>query len=615
MLLPPYREQPNASRSRLGIRQRGLWLLVALFFASFPASAQQVPAPLPDFSQSPGWFPPFYMPYTSRKVPEPEMANSPVLTQMIRDGRLTLSVTGLLTAVAENNLDIASARYNKFFAETDLLRAKAGQSPRGVEGARIPSGLFAGAIGAGISAGGGGGGGGGISGSARQVSIGARGSFDPSLSLSFSTGRSTSPLNSIRVSGVPIVSSATTSLRLSYSQAFTSGTSFSLTWNVQRQGSTQQFLLFNPSFSSGFNLSVHQQLLNGFGFSINRRFVRVAENEQKIAREVFRQQVTTTLAQAQNQYWDFVAARERVRVAEQSLQVAQQLHQDNQKRIEVGAMAPLDALASEAEVAARRRDRIVAETDLQMAELELKNFLSKQSEEVLTAARIETVDPLPVPQDSDIPALEEAVALGLRSRPELRQGELNIANQQVAVEFTKDRLKPSLDVFALLASSGRAGGLGVSLNQLGGFDFPEYAVGFSLSIPLLNRSAQADDLRARLEQRQAETTLQRTRNQIFLEVRNAVIGLMQTKAQVEAAQVAVERSRQTLDAEEKKLQAGVSTPYNVIRTQRDLFSAELAEVQARVAYGKALVELDRATGQTLDRHQIDLDRVLQGKLI
>jgi len=165
----------------------------------------------------------------------------------------------------------------------------------------------------------------------------------------------------------------------------------------------------------------------------------------------------------------------------------------------------------------------------------------------------------------------------------------------------------------VLESSARTGELAGALGQLGRWDFPEYAFGFALTIPLLNRSAQADDLRARLEQRQAETALQRTRNQIQLEVRNAIIGLIQTKAQVEAAHKAMDRSRQTLDAEEKKLRAGVSTPYNVIRVQRDLFSAQLAEVQARVNYGKARVEMDRATGVLLERNHIDLAETLDGQ--
>jgi outer membrane protein TolC len=128
------------------------------------------------------------------------------------------------------------------------------------------------------------------------------------------------------------------------------------------------------------------------------------------------------------------------------------------------------------------------------------------------------------------------------------------------------------------------------------FDFPEYAFGFSFSVPLNNASARADSTRARLEQKQDEVALQQTRNRIALEVRKALIGLVQAKAQVAAAREAASLSARTLAAEETRLQSGYSTSYDVVRRQRDLLAAQLAEVQARASYAKALVELRRSTG-------------------
>ena len=133
-------------------------------------------------------------------------------------------------------------------------------------------------------------------------------------------------------------------------------------------------------------------------------------------------------------------------------------------------------------------------------------------------------------------------------------------------------------------------------------------LGFSLSFLPHNRAAQADDMRARLDLRQAETGLERTRNQIRLEVRNAIIGLLQARAQVSAASRAVELSLQTLDAEEKKLRAGTSVAYNVIRIERDVLNAQQAEVQARVNYAKARVELERATGMLLEHRGLSMDK-------
>ncbi|OFW40852.1 MAG: hypothetical protein A3J28_17300 [Acidobacteria bacterium RIFCSPLOWO2_12_FULL_60_22] len=599
-------------------------LLFALLAGIRPAGAQTAGAEKPtaataDSSQNPGWFFRFYRPFVSQRLPKPELRNSARLSQMTRDGKIELSLAELLAAVVENNLDIGMARYSTAMAETDILRARSGQAPRGVDGVPIPSGLFAGAIGAGVGGGGGrggggGGGGGGISGSGRLVSIGPRGSYDPSLNLNFSVDTETSPLNTLRVSGVAAPTSHSTSLQFFYAQAFTSGTSFSLSLNSERESSTQQSLLFNPGFASRLNFSVNQQLLNGFGFAVTRRFLKVAENNRKTAREVFRQQAVLAVSNAQNLYWDLAAARERVRAAEQALAVAQRLYEDNRKQAEIGTLAPLDVVGAEAEVAARRRDLIAAQTDQQFKEVQLKNVMSKEMDLALGAAPLETTDPLPEPQDSDVPPFEEALATAMKNRPELARAEGGILNQEVVTQFTKKQLQPSLSIFGQLASASRAAVLSAALGQVRRFDFPEYSVGFALTIPIANRSAQADDLRARLELRQAETALQRTRNQIRLEVQNAIVALLQARAQIAAASKATDRSKQTLDAEEKKLQAGVSTPYNVIRVQRDLQTAQFAEVEARVTYAKARVALEQAMGVTLEKNHIALDDVIQGQL-
>lgn len=614
----PKRMHRDATLSVARLFMAGGRLLVILIFlgATLPALAQQDATKRPDYSQSPKWFPHVIKPFVSRRVSDVQFANSESLTKLIAGGKVRLSLADLRAAVRDNNLDIVSASFNTAYAETDLLRAKGGGAPRGAPGVQIPSSLFSGAIGAGLgtAAGlGGFGSAGGISGGARAVTVRASGSLDPTFLLNYSIDRSSSPLNTVRVSGIPTVTTATTALQARYVQALATGTTISVTFNNQRQSSTQQFLLYNPDFVSSFSFNFTQQLLNGFGFAVNRRFLLVAKNERLITNESYRQQVSTTLAQAQNAYWDSVAARENVGVAAKSLAVSQKLLEDNKMREEIGTLARLDVVQAESEVASRQRDLVVAQTNLQIAEVSLKNILSKEIDAALGSAQIETVDPLPDPKDSDIPKLTEALATAMRNRPEIKQDEGNIHNQEIAIQYTKDLLKPTLTLFGLFGSSGLfgdqiipnpaggapivlPGGITQALGQVRSFSHPEYAFGLSLSIPLLNRSAQADSIRGRLEERQTEIQLQRDRNQITLEVRKALIGLVQAKAQVEAAHHAVVLSTETLSAEEQKLLSGVSTPYKVIQRQRDLLAAQLAEVQARTSYAKALVELDRSTG-------------------
>jgi len=549
-------------------------------------------------------------------VPDVDLRNTQRISDSIRDGNLILSSAALKEMVLENNLDIVYASLNPYFADIDLLRARGGGSPRGAPGVQIPSSLFAGALGAGLGSFGGLGGGGsagGISGGARAVFAFPRGTFDPAILLNFSVDQTTNPLNTIVVSGIPTVTTHTTALQTRYVQAFTSGTSISIGFNNQRQSSTQQRLLYNPVFSSSFSFTITQQVLNGAGFRVNRRLIEVAQNGRKVAQEAYREQMITSLAKAQSFYWDLVAARDSVNAAEKSLAVAQQLLKDNSVREQEGMLSYLDVVTAEAEVAARQRDLIVTQTNLKMREADLKNVLSKQIDSALGEAQIEVVDSLPEPKDSDVPELAEALSTAMSNRPEILQAEGNILNQEVAMKYVKNRLKPTLYLFGVFNSVGLygdrfitdpgggadirlPGGISQALRQVIRSDYPDYAFGFNLNIPIFNRSAQADNLRARLDKQQSEMSIQMTRNDINLEVRRAVIGLIQAKSRVEAASKARELGEQNLSAEEARLLNGISTPYSVIRRQRDYLAAQLAEVQARVAYAKALVEMNRSTG-------------------
>lgn len=591
-----------------------LLLLLTCFLK--PAMAQPGLKAQPDFGKNPEWFPRFYKPYLMKRIPEVEITNTASLLQLMHDGKLQVSLAQLKTAVAENNLDILSSKNSAYYAQTDMLRAKGGGAPRGGAGVQIPSSLFAGAIGAGVAGFGGlggFGGAGGITGRARQVFGFARGSYDPTFALGLSFDRTSAPLNTVVVSGIPDVTTASTALQARFSQAFTTGSSVSVSFNNMRQSSTQKFLLYNPDFVSQLSISFTQQLLSGFGFAVGRRFLDVAKNEEKIMQEIVRLQINTTLSQAQNAYWDLVAAREYVRVAEQSASVAQQLYEDNKKREEFGDVSGLDVVTAESEVAARQRDLVSAQANLQMREVDLKNAISKDLAAILGPVQIEPTDTLPDPKDSDIPKLNDALATAMANRAEIHQAEANIQTQEVAIKYEKDLLKPSLLLFANFNSSGLygdrtikdgngniiavlPGGLSQAIRQVRSWSYPEYAVGFSFSINIRNRAAEADAYRAKLEKQQTETGLQRTRNSIALEVRKALIGLVQSKAQIEAAHKVVQLSGEALAAEEARLLEGVSIPYDVIRRQRDYRSAQFAEVQARTDYAKALVEKDRSMG-------------------
>jgi len=561
--------------------------------------------------------------YRPQAIAPPVLDNSPRLDALVRDGKLELTLADALALALENNLDIAVQRFIPSFAQTDLLRTQAGQSPRGFQGASIPGGLTAGALGAGITGAGsatGVGSAGGITGGGGAVSIGPSGNFDPSVGLNFSWDRNSSPLNTIQVSGVPVVTGVTAAVSMNYAQLLHPGTSFFVTFSGQRQSSTQQFLRFNPALVARLSLGIHQPLLNGFGYLPNERFIRVARNNTQVSEDVFRQQVITTVVAVANAYWDLAALQENVRVAEQSLAVSQQLLQDNRMRLEIGTVSPLDVVAAESEVAARTRDLTVASTNLQLQEAGFKNLLSKKVTPELDAARVVLGDRMPEPKDSDLPDLQLALAGALEARPELRQARRSLENQEVARHFTENALLPNLGTFAFYAGSGLRGKTQAdettiwnALSQSFGAEYPEYAGGATLNIPIKNRVAQADNLRAQLEGKQLQISVQRSKNQIALEVRKAIIGMIQGKAQLEAAHQAVRLAGEIWEGEKGRLESGVSTSYQVILRERDLLTARQAEVNAMVSYAKVLVEMDRAQGVVLARYAIDLNDALSGK--
>lgn len=577
-----------------------------------------------DYSREPDWFPSILRPYQEQRTPPVILENSPRLESLIGDEKLELTLADAIALVLENNLDIAVQRLIPNFAQIDVLRTKSGQASRGFQGASVPGGLTSGALGAGVSGGGTGagvGGAGGISGGGGAVSVGSTGSFDPSLSMNFSWDRATSPLSTIQVSGVPVVKGVTTAFSSTYSQLLQQGASFSFSLSGQRQSSTQRNLLYNPAVVTRFSFSFNQPLLNGAGFLSNQRFIRVARNNLKVSEEVFRQQIVTTIVQVENAYWDLAAQQQNVLVAEQSLAVSQRLLKDNEIRLDVGTMSPLDVTSAEAEVAARTRDLTIARTNLQLQEATLKNILSKNVSTELDKLSIVLKDPMPEPKDSDLPTLEKALESAFEKRPDFQQALVSLQNQDIALNFTKRNLLPSAAIFGFYAGAGLQGdtttsqsGIWDSLSQAFKGTYPEYATGMSMTIPLRNRVAQADSLRTQLETNQIKIGLQRSRSQIELEVRKGIIGLIQGRAQVEAAHQAVRLAQAILEGEQSKLDAGSSTSYQVILRERDLIAAQQAEVSAVAGYSKARLEMNRSMGTVLGSNGIEYADALSGTI-
>ena len=404
-------------------------------------------------------------------------------------------------------------------------------------------------------------------------------------------------------------------------------------------------------------LSLNQPLLNGFGYRANAVFIRQAQNELKIADSTFRQQVIAAVGQVLTLYYALLSDKEQVRVAQQAVAYAQKLLSDNKKQVEIGTLAPLEVVRAESEVATNEQNLVVAQTTYKQDQERLKTALSKRVDADLAAADIEATDKLPEPQEGDIPPLPEALKIAAKNRPEIEQAELNLRNQEYTIQAVRNRLLPSLNVFASYFPSGLSGnqstlgpcptgtiiyagacvtpgqsyppsiqptprpvvgvqsaGLGQALTQTIHGNYPDYSFGVNLSFPIRNRAAQADAARAMLEERELRSMEQRQVNQVEQDVRNAEIAVTQAKAQIEAAKKATRLAQETLDAEQKKFKLGESTVFLVIQAQRDLVTAEGNAAKAHATYAQALTTFQQATATILDKHGIQIADAKEGQV-
>jgi outer membrane protein len=607
-------------------------------------SSPSQPFDLKEYSQPRTHFPNPLGPYTPRTVAAPNLANTPRIDQLMRDGKLHLSMNDAVSLALENNLDIAIARYNLNIADTDIWRAKAGSSTRGVNTGLVqgtPGGTGTGVGttttggGAGGTTAGTGGAGAGTSGLVTSTSgVGAAvPSFDPIITGTLQIDRNTIQATSA-FSGTPFTAQNTSTVNLTYTQGFQWGTNLSVAFNNNRTTTNSPFSLLTPQLGSTFRFTLSQPVLSGFGFLPNTRFIKIAKNNREISDVAFRLQVITTVNQIQNIYWDLVNAYESVKVQQDSLALAEKTLSDNRKQVEIGTLAPIEIVRAQSVVASNQQSLIVAQTNLQLQQLLIKNALSRTLvDPVLADAEVIPTDTMSVPDKEPVVPTQDLVNEALAHRAELAESRIDLTNRDITKRSAKNALLPTLNAFAYYGGSGAGGNLnpsaplctadstgfcvdpakipptfhngnvsfGATFGQLFDSTAPDKGAGLQLNIPLHNRSAQADQVRAELEYRQAQMRLQQQENQIRIEVRNAQFSVQQNRAAVEAARAAVELGKQSLDAEQKKYALGASTTTLVLQAQRDLTQADTNLVTAMSAYQKSRVELDRAIGATLDR--------------
>ena len=556
------------------------------------------------------WFPDIIAPYTQTFVPEPVLTNEVRLEQMVKDGKLTISLQDAVDLALQNNLAIVVSRYTPWIAEASILHTLSGGAP--------------------------------ISGPVSAIGTIPAVNFDPQITSLYSMDQRLVPVNNPLTAGtggtatfgtLALLNTHTTTADFAYSQGFHTGTTFSATFNNIRGSSSSQATLFSPFVQSNFIFSATQQLLNGFGLEANEHYILIAKVNKSIADQTLLQQVITSITAVGNAYWELVFARGNVEVAKEEIALADKTYSDNKKQVDVGTLAPLEIVQAEAQVATAQQALIVAQTTVLQDQLTLLNLIAKDpNSPVLRSVEIiptDTADVAP-PEVEKLP-LEDLIKEAVTKRPDVLQAGLQIKGDDINVKATKNALLPLLTLSGEYATEGLAGntrgtptctpvspattctpppptitGLATALNQEFTAAYPEYNAAVNLTIPIRNRAAQANNVVATLSKRSDEANYQQTVNNAAIDVHNAQITLEQARITLAAAIKTRDLDQQTLDAEQKKYQVGASTLFNIVSDQNTLAAAESAEVRARVNLVEGKVNFDRAMARTLEVYNITI---------
>jgi outer membrane protein TolC len=617
---------------------------------SAPAPVATQPIPLRtssrDYSKPFGglWGNPINV-YRPTKIGVASFTNSVRLGELVKDGKIYLSLSDAIALAIENNYDIAIARYNLDIADTDILRTKSGQEPLGA-----PSGIVTGTQGGSasiLSTGGGPGGTAGGSGGAGSGTAGltlttggagiAPEQFDPTITGTITLDRNRSQQTNIFS---PASATNTNTYDFTYNQGFASGTALAVGWDNIRTTSNSSLTFYLPNYTSSFKATVTQHLLQGAGIWINKRFIYQALNDRRITDSSFREQILYTVNQVESIYWGLVQAYEDVQAKERAVDQSSRLLEDNKKQLEIGTMAPLDVVNAESTVATDKQALISAQSSLNYQQQIIKQAIARNlNDPVLSTAPVIPTDRVSldtIPEEGQ--PVETLVQEAFQQRPELEQAVLTLRNDEITLKGARNALLPTLDVNAYYGANVTGGPLDPRCNFFGEPCFgagyqttvppgysgvlsdlvnstaPDKGVGFSLNVPLRNRAAQSQQERSLMEYRQAELRLEQLYTQIRMQVVNAMFALTNDRALVQSATTARDYNQQSLDAEVKKLHLGASITANVLAQQRSLAIAEDNLIAANAAFAKDRAGLYQILASTLQHYGINLGEAASGNV-
>jgi len=583
-----------------------------------------------------------YLPTT---VAKSSFLNSPRLTDMVKDGKIYLSLSDALALALENNYDIAISRYYMDLADLDLLRARAGSTLSG-SGATVNSFTQGGYLSTASSGGGPGAATGGAAAGVGGLTFTASGAGplpenqDPVVTSTVQLERAKSPqANTLFSGGLSKLDTNTDQYNLTYAQGFVTGTALSVTMNNERITTNNPFNNYSPELSSSLNAKLTQHLLLGAGIWVNKRYYYQALNNRRITDSTFRQQILYTVNQVENIYWGLVNAYEDVQAKQRALEQSSEVAQEDRRQLEIGSMAPLDVLNADQSVAADKQALVSSQSSLKYQQQIMKEAIARNlNDPALLAAEVIPTDRVTLaelPEEKE--PVETLVQEAFAHSPVLEQAALTLKNDAISLRGARNGLLPTLDAYGFYDSSALGGsqnpraldfstggpyppgtfpgaGYGTVLQNLFNSSAPDKGVGFTLSIPIRNRPAQAQQAQALIEYRQHELRLEQLYMQIRTSVINSLLALTEDRAQVLSSIAAEDYARQNLDAEKKKLSFGSSTTALVLQQQRAMAAAENSLLQANATYAKDRAGLYQTLASTLEHYGINLQDAATGNV-
>lgn len=621
-------------------RRRALALLLAALLAAMQLSAQQVAAiaPVPPQGNS------LLRPYLAPEAPPIRAANSPRLATLLRGGNLYLTAHDAIALALENNIDLEIARYSPILADWRVTRALAGGALPGVPSGAGQAASFAsgqGVLGsqaaAGVSGGGGAGGGGAGRSNATVSQVGpVVQTLDPTFQQATTFSHRSNPQSNVTQSLTNNLVSRQRAYSGSFQQGFLTGGSVTVSYTHHFLEENSPTNLLNPSAALNASIMIQHNLLQGFGTAVNGRNIKVARLNRNISDLDFETQVTATVSSVLRAYFKLTADDEDVRAKQDAATAAAEYLRETRERVSAGAAAGLDITAAQSQLATARRDLIISRTTFSQDETQLKNLISRNGVEdpALRDARIITLDKLAVPGEENLPQIRDLVSKALAARTDIRSQTARLETAEVSAIGTRNGLLPVAQVFAITRHSGLAGvrrqvpraggfetsdpffagGVGTALGQVFRRNYPTEGAGVFFRNVFGNNQAQADYAIDQLQLRQSQLTGAKSRKQVEVDVRNAVIAIEQARARYQAARENRILAAELLEAEQKRLRLGASTPFNVVQQQRDFTIARSGEISAMVAYRNARLALEQSLGSVLQSNGITISEAISGKL-